>query len=436
MIDNQIFKNQMLNRKQQPKYQTVAEIILPEVQIKKLDNNIKLHLLNGGSQDIVKIDLLIKAGAVHADKKIIAPLTSLMLNEGTQTKNAQQIAESFDFYGAFFEAAAGNDNAYAGLLTLNKHLEKILPTFIEILTESTFPENEMMTQTNRMLNNFLIQSEKTSFLARQEFFEQLFGKNHPYGVRSKAENYKNISTAELFDFYKKHYHSANFELIISGKINKNLLQLIEESFGKLPLKKTQTFCKTLEETNKEEKLIVIEKPKAVQSSLCMGLKTINRSHADYLSLSILTTILGGYFGSRLMKNIREEKGYTYGIHSVLSSFIQSGYLGIVADVKKEYARQTLSEIEKEIRKLQTELVSETELELVKNYLMGEMLQALDGPMRLSEAYKVVRSFGMNLDFYKQMIKKVQTISSEELLALANKYLKIENMTKVIVGIYV
>lgn len=423
----------MLNRKQQPKYQTVSEIILPEVQIKELDNNIKLHLLNGGSQDIVKIDLLIKAGAVHANKKIIAPLTSLMLNEGTKTKNAQQIAESFDFYGAFFQTATGNDNAFISLLTLSKHLEKILPTFIEILTESTFPENEMRTQTNRMLNHFLIQSEKTSFLARQEFFEQLFGKNHPYGAKNKAENYKNISAAELLDFYKQNYHSANFELIVSGKIDENLLTMINESFGKLPIGKVQAVCKTLKEKSKGEKLIVIEKPEAVQSSLYMGLKTINRSHADYLSLNILTTILGGYFGSRLMKNIREEKGYTYGIHSILSSFIQSGYLGIVADVKKEYAQQTFSEIEKEIRKLQSELVSQTELELVKNYLMGEMLQALDGPMLLSEAYKSVLSFGMNLDFYKQMTNKIKTISAEELLALANKYLKFEEMTKVVVG---
>lgn len=423
----------MLNRKQQPKYQAISEIVLPNVEIRELHNNIKLHILDGGSQDIVKIDLLIKAGTIYADKKIIAPLTSLMLSEGTKTKNAQQIAENFDFYGAFFQAVASKDNAYAGLLTLSKYLPKTLPSFIEILTESTFPENEMTIQTNRMLNSFLIQSEKTSFLARQEFLEQLFGKNHPYGAKSKAENYKNITSKELLDFYKKHYHSANFELIVSGKIDASLLKTIDENFGKLPIGKVQTEYNPLEEEEKEKKLIVIEKPEAVQSSVYMGIKTINKTHPDYLSLSILITILGGYFGSRLMKNIREEKGYTYGIYSTLNSFLQSSYLSIVADVKKEYAQQTIDEIEKEIRKLQTEFISQTELELVRNYLMGEMLQALDGPMLLSEAYKSILPFGLNLDFYKQMAKKIQTISTQELLALANKYLKIEEMTKVIAG---
>lgn len=422
----------MLNRKINPAYSLISKIDLPNVQIEQLRNNIKLHIINGGSQDIVKIDVLIKTGATNGIKKMTPAFVSAMLSEGTKTKNAQQIAETFDFYGAFFQAIALKDNAQANLLTLNKYLEQTLPNFAEVLIQSVFPKKEFDTQKSRMLNKFMVQNEKTTFVARNLFFEQIFGKQHPYGQKTEANSYNEVTLKDSFDFYEKYYNATNFELIVSGKITDKTIAEIDKNIGNIEIKQSSINTKVLE-TKSQAGLTVIEKPEAVQTSVCMGLKSINKLHPDYIGLSILTTIFGGYFGSRLMRNIREKKGYTYGIYATLISLQQAGYIVITADVKKEYAKNTIDEIENEIKKLQTDIIETEELNLVKNYFMGEMLQSLDGSMALSEAYKSVLPFDMDFDFYKQVIQKILNINAKELQQLANKYFDINKMTKIVVG---
>ncbi len=423
-----------LNRKAHPEYMAVSNIVLPKVQKFNLSNGIPVHIINGGSQDVTKLDLLVSAGAIYSNHKLLAPLNSLMLNEGTRDNNAHQIAEVFDYYGAYFSPTAEKDNAFVSMLSLNKYLDKTLPVFVDALTESAMPEKELENLLDRRKNNFLIESEKTSFLAREAFYEQLFGENHPYGKKSKLEHYSEINRDVLLDFYKKHYQPANFELILSGKIDDSIIKLVEKYFGNLPIGKGVEST-TFPVKRNEQKLVVIGKEDAVQSSIRMGFTSISKNHPDYFGLEILVTILGGYFGSRLMKNIREEKGYTYGIHAMLVSFQQIGFIAIAADVKAENTKEAISEIEKEMYKLQNDTIANEELSLVKNYMMGELLQALDGALSTSEAYKGIVQFGYGFSYYEQLKDKILNITAQELKDLANKYFILNEMTTVVAGKY-
>ncbi len=423
-----------LDRKIHPEYKTISNIVIPQVQKIKLSNGMPIHIMNGGSQDIVKIDLLVKAGAIYTNHKLEAPVTSIMLGEGTKDKNAHEIAEVFDYYGAYFMPSAEKDNAFVSMLSLNKYLDNTLPVYIDALTQSTMPQKELSILLERRKNNFFIESEKTSFLAREAFFEQLFGENHPYGLKSKEEHYSQIDSNILLSFYKEHYNAANFELVLSGKINEAVLKTIDINFGKMPFAKAITSNKIANSKNKK-KLIVIKKSDAVQSSIRMGFKTVTKSHSDFLGLEILVTIFGGYFGSRLMKNIREEKGYTYGIHAMLVSLQQTGYIAVAADVKAENAKDAVVEIEREIEKLQNETISEEELALVKNFMMGEMLQSLDGTLSTSEVYKGLVQFGYGFSYFEKLKDKILGITAQELKNLANKYFVSEEMITVVAGKY-
>jgi len=357
-----------------------------------------------------------------------------MLNEGTATRTPHEIAEVFDFYGAYFNPVAEKDNAFVTLFTLNKYLENTLPTYFDAVMNSTMPEKELDTVLQRRLNNYLIESEKTSFLAREAFFENLFGANHPYGIKIKKEYYSEINRNDLMHFYKNHYQTGDFELILSGQITDKVLNQVEKTFGNIEVSETTNSVGEISFENKSN-LIVIEKADAVQSSIRMGLPSVTKLHPDYIGLKILTTIFGGYFGSRLMKNIREEKGYTYGIHAMLVSLSQSGYIAVAADVKANHAKDAIVEIKNEIVKLQTELISPNELALVKNYMMGELLQNLDGPMAISEAYKGVIQFGYGFNFHEDLKTTILNITSEKLMELARRYLDIEKMTTVVAGKY-
>jgi predicted Zn-dependent peptidase len=179
--------------------------------------------------------------------------------------------------------------------------------------------------------------------------------------------------------------------------------------------------------------INIEKTGAVQTAFRIGSSTINKRHPDYPGLKILNTILGGYFGSRLMKNIREEKGFTYGIHSSVNSLDQAGFKMISTEVGKQYARQAADEIYREILRLQKEPVGPGELEVVRNYMLGEMIRMFDGPFAIAESFKSVWEFGMDFGYFINLMNSVKTISADEIMRLAAVYYKIEDLYEVSAG---
>ncbi len=431
--DNKTNKQMKLNRIQHPPFNRIKHINFPKVEEIKLDNNIPVFIINGGTQDVIKVDIMVNAGAIFTAKKLVAPLTGLMLNEGTKNRTAHEIAEIFDFHGSYFQPSVEKDLAFCGLVSLSKHLEKTLPLFGEILGKSIFPEKEVDLLLERRKQNFLVDQKKTSFIAREQFNQQLFGANHPYGIATKLGDYSDVTRDELFNFYKSNYHSGNYKIILSGKVTDKEILLLNKYLGQAERKKGTELPIIEPNTSKLNTPFVTIKDDAVQSSIRLGFLTINKNHHDYTGLKILTTILGGYFGSRLMKNIREEKGYTYGIHSMLVSLHNSGYIGIAADVKAQNTKEAITEIKVEISKLRNEKISIEELNLVQNYMMGEMLQMFDGPFATSDSFKGVLQYDMSFEYYEKMKQTILTISPDKLQELAIKYFDVDKLITVVAG---
>ncbi len=430
----QNMKNEVLNRKQSPAFHQVTQIQFPAVKSGNLSNGIPYYIIAGGSQEVVKIDMVYKAGSAYTNQKLIAPFTNQMLHEGTKNHTSKQIADAFDFYGAYFQPAAEKDHAMINLTCLTKHLPNLSGLLAEILTETTFPQHELDILIEKRRQNFLIEQEKTAFLAREAFFEQLFGEKHPYGMATRIEYYSQMQQQELISFYGDHYHAGSCFLILSGQVTDLELRLIDATLGQMPVRKTPESLTGFALINPNTDVHLIQKEDAVQSSIRMGLKTVNKLHHDYLGLKVLTTILGGYFGSRLMKNIREEKGYTYGIHAMQVALINDGYMGIAADVKAGHTRDTIEEVKKEVQKLKDQLVSEDELALVRNFMMGDMLQMFDGPLTTADTFKSAMEFGLGFDYFEQMKNTILNITAKELQQLANTYFHFDKMVTVVAGI--
>jgi predicted Zn-dependent peptidase len=424
-----------LNRVQHPAFNKIKNINFPPVEEIHLDNGIPVYILNGGTQDVLKMDVMVNAGAIFSSKKLIAPVAGLMLNEGTTHKTAHEIAELFDFYGAYFQPSIEKDVAFCGLISLSKHLDKTLPLFNEILNNSTFPIKEVESLLKRRKQNFRVDSKKTSFVARELFNEQLYGFNHPYGIKTCEDDYDTLTQKEVFDFYKSHYNSANYKIILSGKVSDAHIKLLNKEMGQLLPSNKVTIPQIEPAVNTSTEPIISLKEDAVQSSLRMGFLTVNKNHPDYLGLKILTTIFGGYFGSRLMKNIREEKGYTYGIHSMLVSLQNGGFMGIAADVKAQHAREAVTEIKKEMEKLCNDKISLDELNRVQNYMMGEMLQMFDGPFATSDSFKGVLQYQMGFEYFEKMKETILGITPEDLQTLAQKHYHTNKLITVVAGKY-
>ena len=423
-----------MNRVQAPEINLIDSLTLPKVEKVVLDNGVDVYLLNEGDQEVVKVELMFKAGKWFEEKNLVADYANRMLREGTKTQTAKQLADAFDYYGANFNNSAGFETAGASLYSLTKHIDKLLPLMFDIFSESVFPENELSTILSNRKQRLSVDLKKNDFVANRNFVDVLFGQSHPYGRVTEFEDFDKISTDDLKQFFKKYYNASNLTIIVSGKFDDSLVKKLNQYFGNKSWlgEKAQTNISHKVESSSELNHH-LEKVDSVQSALMIGNLSINKLHPDFLKLSVLNTVFGGYFGSRLMANIREEKGYTYGIHSSFVSYPHAGFIEISSEVGKDVREATMKEIQSEINLLRNELIDDEELNVVKNYISGRILRSIDGPMKFSETLKGLLIYNQDLSYIQEFLKTVREVTSEELLQLANKYLDYDKMYKVTVG---
>jgi predicted Zn-dependent peptidase len=423
----------MLNRTIQPIINPIENIDLIQAKKHVLSNGIPVYYINAGSQDVVKIDFIFNAGTWYQESNLVASLCNSMLEEGSKNFSASEIAERFDFYGAYIQLMADQNYGFANVVSLGKHLSAVLEVTEDMLKHSTFPEYELEVLIDKNKQKFLLENEKVRTLCQKKFTQVLFGEGHPYAMNNKLEDFNQINRGMLVQFYQAYYHSGNCRIIAAGQVDESVLAMLESHFG------GNDWSRHLQEVSEYkmepslQKYHHVEKANGSQSAIRVGKLWVSKSHPDYIPLSILVTILGGYFGSRLMANIREEKGYTYGIGSFVLSLKYAGYLVISAEVGNEYVEPTLKEIDFELKRLQTEPISANELETVKSYLLGEFLRDFDGPFALAGSFKAINDFDLDYSFYDNYLNTIRTVTSEELMNLACQYLNPDDFYTVVAG---
>lgn len=424
----------MINRSTAPEFKTIDKIDIIRAEESFLDNGIPVYKINAGSQELSKVEIIFNAGMYYQHRTLLSSSANTLLECGSAKYNALQISENIDFFGSFLELGVGQDFASVTLYSLNKYLNESLVFIEEIVKNSLYPQSEIDIYLANKKQKYLINSQKVNHLARRKFSEMLFGTRHPYGIDVKNEDFDSLKQKDIKDFYNNYYNSANCFIVVSGKLPNTLLSILNGHFGKAnwgnTAGKSQPKASIVTSTQKK---VLVEKNDAIQSAIRIGRVMFNKTHPDYFKFQVLNTILGGYFGSRLMANIREDKGYTYGIGSGLNSFVNAGYFSINTEVGADVTSKALKEIYKEIKLLREEPVSAEELETVKNYILGQFLRSVDGPFALAEKFKAIKEFGLDYNYYDNYFKSVQTVTANELRDLANKYLQPDDLIECVAG---
>jgi len=417
----------------QPPVFPVEKVVIPEARSFRLNNGIPVYIIEAGTEGIMRVEFVFRAGQVKEYLPMLASTCNMMLSEGSENYTSEELNRLLDFYGVFLNQSAEKDSAGIVLFFLNKHIEKVLEFSREILFRPVFPEAELNSLMRKRLRWYLVNREKVQNLAIDKFFESLFGKDHPYGYQITEQDFDHLKSSHLFDFHQRHYTPENMAIIISGRVHEDTIELLDSFFGNMDIKPVLKEDNSVSFNNGKVKKIHITKSGTVQNAIRIGSATINKRHPDYIGLKVVDSILGGYFGSRLMKNIREEKGYTYGISSSLSSLDLSGYKVISTEVGQKYYQKTIDEIYKEIRLLQNNPVTNEELAVVRNYMSGEMVRMFDGPFALAESFKSAWEFGLDNSYYYRMAEKIKTIDADEITELAKTYYNIYDLYEVTVG---
>jgi zinc protease len=417
----------------QPPVFPAEKVVIPEAKSFSLNNGVPVYMIEAGTEDIMRVEFTFRAGQVKEYLPLLSSTTNMMLTEGSENYSSEELNRILDFYGVFLNSSAEKDSAGIVLFFLSKHIDKVLELSREILFRPVFPESEINALMKKRLRWYLVNREKVQNLAVDQFFESVFGKHHPYGHQVTEPDFERMKPDLLSDFHSKYYTPDNMAVIVSGRLHEKTIELLNYYFGDQKTKKIYIEDSGNILKGEKRKKVFINKPGTVQSAIRIGSTTINKRHKDYPGLKILDSIIGGYFGSRLMKNIREEKGYTYGISSSVSSLDLTGYKIISTEVSQKNCQKTIDEIYKEIRLIQNKPVSNEEMTLVQNYMSGEMVRMFDGPFALAESFRSAWEFGLDNEYYYRLAEKIKTINPDEITELANTYYNLDELYEVTVG---
>jgi len=396
-----------------------------------LDNGVEVYAVDAGAEEVLQTEWIFSAGNAQEEKNLVAATTNFLLRNGTSTKTAFQINEQFDYYGSYINRACYNETATITLHSLTRHIDNLLPKVRELITDSVMPQEELSIYQQNMKQRLKVSLKKSDFVAGRLIDVYLYGEKHPYGKYSSAEDFDALKREELVDFYKKYYQQGKLIIFVAGKLPQNLEQLLNTNFGDLP------FANVIEKETApvlgtEKKIRITNDPDGAQGSIRIARPFPNRHHPDFLKAQILNALFGGFFGSRLMSNIREDKGYTYGIHSYLLNHVQQSGWMVSTEAGKDVCEATIEEVYKEMKLLRDEPVDAEELLLVRNYMMGSILGDLDGPFQIIARWKNIILNNLDEKYFYDSIETIKTVSAEELQALAQKYLQPDDFYELVV----
>jgi len=422
----------MLNRGISPNIKSITQLNLPLPQQLTLDNGIPISVISLGTQAIFKIEVVFNAGRPFEHKKMIARATASLLKEGSRQKTASAIAEQLDFYGSSLSIPVNLDTSNFVLYGLTKHFDKMIGLLTELLMEPIFPEQELKNYVQNSKQRLKVDLAQTDVVSYRKITELIYGEEHPYGYNSRWESYDHILRTDLIQHWDKNYLANNCQIILSGKISPDMIKQVNRHLGLLPTgPQPNAHFPPIHNTVPQK--IKLEQKGAVQASIRIGRQLFNKKHPDFKGLLFLNTVLGGYFGSRLMTNIREDKGYTYNIYSTIDSLHTDGYFYIGAEVGTDVAESALKEIYLELDRLIDEPVKDEELKMVKNYMLGNLLAMLDGTFNIADVIKTIVTEQLSFEDFDELVDSTNNMNAQKLQQLARQYFQKDKMWEVVVG---
>lgn len=423
----------MINRTKAPE---IVDAVNFNLQLKPadkfiLDNGVEVYAVNAGAEEVLSLEWVFFAGNWQEEQNLVAASANFLLRNGTSKKSAFQINEHFEYHGSYLNRTCGNEIASITLHCLSKSVKELLPVVKELITDSVMPQEELDIYKQNMKQRLKVSLKKSDFVASRLIDVYLYGEKHPYGKYSREEDFDAVNREQLLAFYKKYYQQGKLILFVAGKLPVDILSLLNQNFGDLPNNSAEV-KKIITDQATEKKFRITNDEKGVQGSIRIARPFPNRHHPDFLKVQMLNALFGGFFGSRLMSNIREDKGYTYGIHSYLQNHIHDSAWMVSTEAGKDVCEATIAEVYKEMKELREELVDDEELLLVRNYMMGGILGDLDGPFQIIARWKNYVLNNLTEKYFYDSINTIKTISAEEIQALAKKYLNPEEFYELVV----
>lgn len=425
-----------MNRAEQPLYRPLTDIHIPKPSLVRLDSGMSLYVLNNSEQGVVRIDFLVGGGVWQQAQPLLALFTVRMLREGTRRFSSLDIATKLDFYGAWLEQTSMSDHVVLTLYSLSRYLDKTLPIVMSLLREATFPEEEFRVCLENNIQHFRVSQSKVRNLSHRHFMNLLFGDGHPMGHILVEDDYRSLTTEKLRRHYENYYQAGNTVMYVSGCVGAEVIGKINEILGTdttARIHREQSPAIEFQRRLSPERRRFQELKGSVQCGISMGMVTIPPTHPDYVSLHFVITLLGGYYGSRLMSNIREDKGYTYGISATVLPNADCSVLVITTETANAHVEPLIREVYREIERLKTEPVSGEELQMVKNYLIADVCRTYESVLSLTDAWIYVHTNHLPDKYYETLAREIMHMTPEDVMDISRRYLDVSQFRESVAG---
>ncbi|MCM1518243.1 MAG: insulinase family protein [Pseudoflavonifractor sp.] len=410
------------HRKIAPAIHEFGHLNIPLPEETTLSNGIPLSIINHGPDEVCRLSLIWRQGGVEVGSMPLGAITGLVMREGAGGQSATEIAETLEFNGAQLRIEVSTHCSRLELIAPNNRIAEVLPAISDIITSPHFPTHESSVIIDNRARALEIERGKVGFHARHAINLMMMGAGHPLAVEDTPEVIRAITSEQIRSAWQRLFMSERPVAFLAGHITPAVVESIDSHIGAIRFPDGQLERLIIPFTPVTERRVDIHRPQSLQSAVRIAMPAIPRSHPDYIPLRILVMALGGYFGSRLMANVREDKGYTYGIHANLLGYREGAMTMIGCECDNKYTEALINECIREIERLATGDFSDDELGRVRSYVMSQLAALLDTPFSIGSYYENMVLADISTDYFDQQQSAATAISASSFKHLASTYL--------------
>lgn len=422
-----------VDRTIEPVVKPFETLAIKPVEKRILPNGVEVFIINSGDQPLNRVTVSYPSGLMEAEIPDALQLATQLMREGTERHSGKEISEMLDFHGAWLKADAMTHDTVISLWSVNSSTATLLPLLREIIEQPVFPEKEFEALKQKHKAKYLVSQKNVMYMASMADKRQVFGKEHPICRVLNADEIEAITSDDVSNAYRKVFGIKPYIFLSGGELDPVIDDIVAE-LGKIKFDATERPAqniKPMHPAHAETETIEIDAEH--QSAIAMSIPTVSRDNPDYIPLRLVVMALGGYFGSRLMSNIREDKGYTYGIQANLLGYREGGVISIMTNTAPEYVAPVIEETKKEIERLKDTLMDDEELSNVKSYAMTSLAAMLDTPFQIMDYYISQLHNDTPPDYFADQVKAINSLTAEQIVTLSRKYLDTGKMLVSIAG---
>ena len=416
----------MLDRTTPPLTSGFRSLLLPDFSRSTLPNGVELYCYSAGEEPVARIAMIWEGGLLDVEKRAALVMLGEMLAEGCAGLSGKQVSDILETNGALFRAQSSRQSTLITLNLLNHTAPACLPLLASIVAEPTFPADTLESLKQKEATSREITLQKPVFQANLLAAQTLYGAENPLAGYTSPQAIRRVDREDLVDVHRRLILGSKPAVFVSGKVDEAMLRLISDTLGRIPfgdtgaepVKRLTLHNAVLHNDITARKQI----DESLQTAVRIEMPAISAMHPHFDALTFTIALLGGYFGSRLMSNLREDKGYTYGVSAWIDRFVEGGSTVIACECDNRYSADVLLQIHKEIERLATEAVPEDELETVRNLCISELASVLESPLSIATYAEQAYTYGIPRDFFARKFRNIMALTSADVKQMARKYI--------------